>query len=45
MYERDYIASFILEDVAQGVYVTDGRISVASEEGCDVYANVLSKLS
>ena len=36
---------FSLEDVAQGVYVTAGPISIASEYGCDVYTNVLEKLS
>ena len=34
-----------LEYVAQGVYVTAGRIAIASEQGCDVYANALEKLS
>ena len=34
-----------LEDVAQGVYVTAGRIAIASEYGCGVYANTLEKLS
>ena len=29
--ERDYIASFPLKDIAQGVYVTAGRIAIFSE--------------
>ena len=29
--ERDYIASFSLKDLAQGVYVTAGRIAIDSE--------------
>ena len=32
---------FIFEDLAQGVYVTDGCIVIASEYGCGVYANAL----
>ena len=31
----------LLGDVAQGVYVTDGRIAIASGYGCDIYANTL----
>ena len=34
-----------LEDVAQGVYVTAGRIAIASEEGCDGYYNSIEKMS
>ena len=30
-----------LKDVAQGVYVTYGRIDIASEYGSDIYANSL----
>ena len=30
-----------LEDVAQGVIETDGRIAIASAYGCDIYAIVL----
>ena len=33
-----------LENVAYGVYVTSGRIAVASAYGHDVYDNVLEKL-
>ena len=44
MCERNYIASFSLEDVAYGVYVTAGRIAIASAYGCDVYDNALEKL-
>ena len=36
---------YLLEDVAQGVYVTSGRIDIASEQGCEIYANTLEKLS
>ena len=35
---------FPLEEVSQGVYVTAGRIDIASEYGCDIYANILEKL-
>ena len=31
------------EDLAQGLNVTDVRISITSEYGCDVYANTLEK--
>ena len=34
-----------LEDIAYGVYVTAGRIAIASEYGRDVYDNALEKLS
>ena len=34
-----------LEDVAQGVNVTAGRIKVFSELGCDVYGNAIEILS
>ena len=34
-----------LEDIAQGVYATAGRIAIASEYSCDVYANTLEKIS
>ena len=36
---------FSLEDVAYGVYVTAGRIAIASAYGRDVYDNALEKLS
>ena len=32
------------EDVAQGIYDTARLTSIASEYGCDVYANVLEKI-
>ena len=32
------------EDVSYGVYVTSGRISIASEYGRDVYDNALEKI-
>ena len=32
---------FSLEDVAQGVHVTDVRTAIDFEYGCDVYANAL----
>ena len=35
--------AFSFEDVSQGMYDTDGRISIASEYGRDVYANALEK--
>ena len=34
-----------LEDVAYGVYVTAGRIAIASAYGRDVYDSALTKLS
>ena len=34
-----------LENLAQGVYVIDGCIAIASKQGRDVYDNVLEKLS
>ena len=45
MRERDYIDSFSFEDVAYGMYDTDGRIATASEYGFDVYTKALDKLS
>ena len=33
------------EDVSYGIYDTVGLIAIASEYGCDVYANMLEKLS
>ena len=30
-----------IEDIAQGMYDTAGHIAIASEYGCDVYANAL----
>ena len=36
---------FSLEDIAYGVYDTAVIIAIASEYGCDVYDNVLEKLS
>ena len=38
-----HVCSF--EDVAYGVYVTAGRIAIASEYGRDVYDNVLETIS
>ena len=32
---------FYYEDVAYGIYDTDGCIAIASESGCDVYAKKL----
>ena len=36
---------YSFEDVAYGVYVTSGRIAIASEYGRDMYNNALEKLS
>ena len=32
---------FSFEDIAQGMYYTDGRTDIASEYGREVYANAL----
>ena len=32
------------EDVAYGMYKNSGQIDIASEYGCEVYANVLEKI-
>ena len=34
-----------LKDVGQGVYVTSGRITIASEYGRDIYANAIENIS
>ena len=36
---------YSFKDAAYGVYVTAGRIAIASEDGRDVYDNALEKLS